>query len=209
MTRLRTPAQRAPQSKAAAIELLEQFAQKAAALKVVYANRDSTLSTISATADLLAAPLVAEMKEIVKQLKPWWAASIDELTGGKRKSIDLGGCTIGYRISPPKVDHDFAKDDDAVLALQASPYAEQLVRVTYALDKPAILKLLDAQAIAAAAAAEAGKPFVPELDDDGHPIKTLAALGFSSKQTEQFFVDAIAPSSPDASTSIPADPTPA
>ena len=213
MTRSRSPAQRAPQSKEAAIELLEQYAQSSASLAIINANRESALASTNAVADLLAAPLVAEMKEIVKQLKPWWASSFEELTAGKRKSIDLGGCTIGYRINPPSVGHSHGTDADAVIVLQASAYSEQLVRVGYSLDKPAILKLLDAQAAAAAISAAAVGPGASPAavdDEDTEPSpKPLADLGFSIKQPEIFFIDAIAPSSGDPTTSLPVGQTPA
>lgn len=189
MTRLRSPAQRAPQTLDQATVLLSRYAQASAELSLIEANRLAELVTANAGADKLAVPLIAELKDIVKQLKPWWAASIDALTGGKKKSIELAGCSIGYRMTPPKVTYSEGTDAEAVDALRATDLAEQLIRVTYSLDKAAILKLLDS---------EDPKP-VDGGDIDGaaepvvSPKQIVEELGFASKQTEQFFVDVVAP----------------
>lgn len=169
MTRIRSAAQRAPQSTEQAMVLLDRFATLDSELALAEANRQEALAATNAVADSIAIPLIAELKDIAKQLKPWWAASYDELTQGKRKSIELGGCMIGYRISPPKVTYSGGTDAEAVTAVAASAYAEQIIRNTLSLDKPAILKLLE-----------------------GDDSAALAELGFASKQSEVFFVERVA-----------------
>jgi len=178
VTRLRSPAQRAPQTVAQATALATRYAVLSAQADTINARRAALMARANGVADAALVPIAAELKDIAKQLKPWWAASIDELTGGKRKSVELGGCTIGYRISPPKVVHDHGKDGDAVEVLIGSPYESVTIRVSHSLDKPAILKLLDEQGL---------------LDGDDGPDVSLASLGFRSKQTEDFFIDVIAP----------------
>lgn len=178
MTRLRSPAQRAPQTVQQATALATRYAVLSAQADAINARRAALMARVNGAADASLVPIAAELKDIAKQLKPWWAASIEELTGGKRKSIELGGCTLGYRISPPKVVHDHGKDGDAVEVLMGTPYEAITIRVSHSLDKPAILKALDEQAL---------------LDGDDVPAITLASLGFRSKQTEDFFIDVIAP----------------
>lgn len=185
MTRLRSPAQRAPQTTGQATELLARYSALDAQLAAHEAERQREIAGINAAADALVVPIAAKLRDIVKTLKPWWAASIDALTDGKRKSIELGGCVVGYRISPRKVTHPYGRDDAAVEVVRASPYAQQVLRVSYSLDKPAILKLLESQGS-------------EDLRIDGDEIadtdpESLAALGFASKQTEEFFVDRVLP----------------
>lgn len=171
MTRIRSAAQRAPQSTEQAMVLLDRFATLDSELALAEANRQEALADTNAVADSIAIPLIAELKDIAKQLKPWWAASYDELTQGKRKSIELGGCMVGYRISPPKVTYAGGTDDEAVAALAGSGFVEQIVRTRRSLDKPALLKLLE-----------------------GDDAAALIELGFAATQTEVFFVERVAQS---------------
>lgn len=178
MARLRSPAQRAPQNKEQALALLERFAAKAGRAGEIAARRDSIIGRVNAIADAQLVPLEAELKDIVKQLKPWWAANVDELTGGKRKSIPLGGCVLGYRTSPPSVKFDGGTDDDATAAIVAAGL--DLIRTRTSPDKPAILALL-----------QFVKPDEP-ADDDTVRLErkaTIEALGFRVHQPEVFFVD--------------------
>lgn len=171
MTRLRSAAQRAPQTLGQATELAKRYAVASAAVDGIEADRAEALALANAAADEALVPLVAELKDIAKQLKPWWEGNVDELTAGKRRSIELGGCQIGYRTTPPKLAHTHGTDKAAVEVVRGTDYADQVLRVTYALDKPAMLRILDGE------------------DADG-----LGELGFSAKQTEEFFVDRVVPS---------------
>lgn len=189
MTRIRSAAQRAPQTLEAASALAARYSAASAELQVIVANRNAILAAANAAADAHAVPLVAELKDIVKQLKPWWAASIEELTKGKKKSIELAGCMIGYRFTPPKVTYANGTDDDAVIALSATELAAELTRTKVSLDKAAILKLLEAEDVEPAVGAE-GADAGEQLPSAKHQLEEL---GFSLKQTEEFFVDVVAP----------------
>ena len=173
MTRLRSPAQRAPQTTEAARALLEHYAQLDAQAALIALARDETISAAHASADAELVPIAAEQKDIVKQLKPWWAASIDALTGGKRKSIELGGCLIGYRISPPKVHFADGNDDAMAAVLIAAELADALVRTRHAPDKAAILRALD-----------------------GDDASKLSELGIEARQREDFFVERMSGDTP-------------
>jgi len=186
MARLKSAAQRAPQTKEQAIAVLEGYARDSAQIALIEAARADAIAQIDAKADAELVPLVASLKDAAKQLKPWWEANYEELTGGKRKSLDLGGCTIGYRLPPESVKFANGKDADAVVALKAHGFGERLVRVTYAPDKPGILKLLKSTPEPASEGLAPDAEAVTILTD----ITTLKDLGFSITQNEQFFVDA-------------------
>lgn len=169
MARRTSPAQRAPQSREQAIVLLDRYAAIAAEVDKVAAEALADVAATKAAAAAIVAPLEAEAKEIVKAVKTWWAASIDELTGGKRKSIELAGCVLGYRMSPPKVHFAGGTDDVAAAALLGAGLGDALVRTSVAPDKPAILRQLEGEDADAAAA--------------------LRDLGFAVRQSESFFID--------------------
>lgn len=173
MTRRKTTAQPAPQTLDQAIDLLTRYSTIAAGLAQVEVDRAEAKAKIDAAADKLVVPMEVELAEIVRQLKPWWAVASEELTNGKRKSIELAGCLIGQRMSTPKLIYlgkalGKANTDAAIAEVEACRYA-QLLRLKKELDKPAILKALA----------------------DGDEIVT--GMGFGSRQREEFFVDAIPP----------------
>lgn len=177
MARRKSAAMRAPQTPQAAQLLLERYASLDAQVELIEAARTEAIAIANAAADTQLVPLHAELKDIVKQLQPWWAASIDELTGGKRKSIELGGCLIGERTNPAKVVFSGGKDADAVAALQTAKLTD-LLRVTTSLDKPAILKALEKE----------NQPV--DTGEDPCP-RVLHDMGFSAKQVETFFVERV------------------
>lgn len=171
MTRLRSAAQRAPQTTEAATLLLARLAEVDALIAAHEAQRTAQLAGINGAADACIIPLDAERKDLAKQLKPWFEVNFETLTGGKRKSIELGGCTIGYRLSPPKLSFAYGTDKDAVAALEHFDRTAGLVRVTPALNKPALLTEL----------ADGG-------DGDAIPVELL---GFEATQSEDFFIEPI------------------
>ena len=173
MTRIKTPAQRAPTSTAEATELLAQLATVSATIAAHNGQREAAKQQIDAAADACIVPLAAEQVDLFKRLQPWYEANVDELTGGKRRSIELGGCAIGHRTTPPKLVFEHGRDADAVEALKHFGYGGHLLKVTTTLVKPAILAALASD----------------EIDDDAVP---LDLIGFSPKQTDEFFIEPIA-----------------
>lgn len=168
MARLRSAAQRAPQTLEQALAIADLFAARDAERATHVAHFEAELQKLKAAADAVLLPIDAELKDYAKQLKPYWAANIDALTGGKRKSYELGGCVIGYRISPPAVHFAHGTDQVAARALKEDGLAKHL-RVTIAPDKPAILHDLEG--------------------DDTELAARLDALGFSIRQREDFFIE--------------------
>lgn len=183
MTRRRTsPAQAAPQTLDAAIALLTRYNRLAHLAAQLELERSDAKAQIDAEADLAITPVEAELGEIVRQLKPWWAVARDELTGGVRKSIELAGCLIGHRLSNPAVSwngtipkRNSAEEKAAILTLLRVG-RDDLVRLRQELDKPAILTAFADR----------------DIVDEGRPTgAALGSLGFGVRQREEFFVDAI------------------
>lgn len=156
-----------PKSLPAATRLLERYAELDGHLSKAEECRATRISDINAAADAVVAPLVKERDDIAAALEPWWLDSGPSLAGGK-KSMELGGCLIGSRLSRPKLVHGFESDDRATEAVRSTRWAKQATRVKYSLDRTATAKLLQLGGKAAA---------------------DLSSLGFSIKQEECFFVE--------------------
>jgi len=195
MSRVRSPAQRAPQTPEQATALCARFVERSAQAALIIQARDETIAKANQAADTELVPITAELKDIEKQLKPFFAAHYDALTGGKRKSIELGGCYLGYRLDKASVAFAHGKDDDMAVTLRAADLVDY-VRTKHTPDKVAIMKALEAErdAIALRDAARA-----PIGDNGGPPIEEAAAetisplhyLGFSIKQGESFFLERV------------------
>ncbi len=182
MTRRKAPALQAPQTMGEAVDLLRKFAAISLGLDQIEVDRAESKAQIDATADKLAAPMKEALKDIVRQLRPWWAVAGDDLTEGKRKSIELAGCLIGQRTTTPKLAHP-GKEEEAVQILVAEDLAAH-VRQKLTLDKQSLLKALASG------------------DEDA---ARLTLLGFTRKQREEFFVDRVPPKEAATEQVEPAD----
>lgn len=188
MSRVRSAAQRAPQDIEQATALCTRFVERSAAAALIIQARDETIAKANQTADTELVPITAELKDIEKQLKPFFAAKFDELTGGKRKSIELGGCYMGYRLDKPSVAFAHGKDDDMVVTLRAAELTDY-VRTKLSPEKPAIMKELEAERDAIALRDAA--PADAAANDAPPSISPLHDLGFSIKQGESFFLERV------------------
>jgi hypothetical protein len=158
---------RSPKTIAAASELLEEFADLTSRVAIVEEDRSERIAKANAWADTAAQPMLARLEEIRGAIEPWWTKSGHDLAGGK-KSMELGGCTIGSRMSRPKLAHGFESDAKATEALRGTRWAKQSTRISYSLDRTSTLKLLQL---------------------GGKAGSDIASLGFSIEQGEYFFVD--------------------
>ena len=131
-----------PRSLQAATRMLERYAELDGELATVEACRSESMAAINATADAQAAPLLKEIGGIAAALEQWWQKSSAELTDGKRKSIELGGCMIGTRSSRPSLTIA-GEEKDVVALLSGLRWAKPLLRVKVSLDKATLLKALD------------------------------------------------------------------
>lgn len=132
-----------PKTDDQAIELLDRFKTLAGQLEAIEAGRSEALASTNAVADALAVPVIEEQNLIIERIRPWWTKAGPRLTGGKRKSIEFGGCMIGTRMSRAVLEFANGDSDAALAALQGQRWAKPYVRVTYSVDRTATLKGLD------------------------------------------------------------------
>jgi phage host-nuclease inhibitor protein Gam len=177
--RRKAAASTAPATTDEAIALIARYAELDLQMEEVAQAAEAQIAALRAWRDLQAEPLKAEMKALFNRLKPWWAVAKDELTAGRRKSIELAGCQIGHRTSTPKLS---LKEEEAEVIedLEFLGFSWAL-RVKRELDKPAII----------AALAKLG-----EDSPDGHDARVLAGMGFTVSQGETFFIARIPPQEP-------------
>lgn len=193
MARVRSPAQRAPQTIEQAQALCARFVERSAQAALIIQARDEKIAAANQDADTELVPITAELKDIEKQLKPFFAAKFDELTGGKRKSIELGGCYLGYRLDKASVTFAHGKDDDMAVTLRAAEMTDY-VRTKHSPDKVAIMKALEAERDAIAlqiAAITAGEAPIYEGDAPRPSLSPLHDMGFAIKQGESFFLERV------------------
>ncbi len=104
--RMKTPAAPAITSLPELVERLGRYAALSAQLETLAAEAAAELVAVKARLEAQSAPLAAEMKTILLAAKPWWAANSEQLTDGKKKSVELAGCLIGERLSRVKEEMD-------------------------------------------------------------------------------------------------------
>lgn len=164
------PAHKAPKNVEQATALLDRVARIDGETATIEQNREAAIAATNAISDTLALPLIEERAKIVALLEPWWAKAGAGLLTGKRKSLVLGGCTIGTKAGRGKLGIPDAGEDAAIAALKALRWAKPLLRVTTSLDRAEIAKAITGKRAAA-----------------------LAELGFRNiPGAETFFVDRVA-----------------
>lgn len=141
MTKIATP-----RTTEAATALLARHAEIDAAIAAAEADRQSQIASVNAAADAVIEPMVADRAKLQGALAPWWARVAPDLTGGKRKSIELGGCRIGTRTSAEKVEFSDGDDKAALAALADSPARASATEIKRVLDKKAIAAALKGKA---------------------------------------------------------------
>lgn len=133
---------RQPRSTAAATELCERWATIDGQIAEIEERRQADIAAINADADRAATDLIAQRDAITEKLEPWWAKARNDLTKGKRKSTEIGGCMVGTRIGKAKLGVP-GKPADLVDQLKGKRWAKPLLRVATSLDATAISKALD------------------------------------------------------------------
>lgn len=129
----------APIEKGTAV--LERYSALAGQLATIEEDRATALASTNAVADGIAAPIVAEMQLLEQQLKPWWIRIADKVTGGKRKSAELGGCMIGTKDKAASLA--IAGDEAAIVEqLKGQRWAKDYLRTVTSIDKIAVLKAI-------------------------------------------------------------------
>lgn len=182
----------APQTIEEATRLIADYLQCGAEVDRIKAEADAAIRAIEASRDEVVAPTDARMKDLLLQLRTWWAVARADLTGGKKKSIELAGAIIGDRIGNPtlKLPKGMKVEDavNFVVSLAESwTGAKRFLRTRVEIDKPALIgELRNATAV-------------------GPLIERIREEGFRVVQAEDFFIDRAGKKDPDPVVETPAD----
>ena len=173
--RRKAAAKTLPQSPEEAVKLAEVYLVTQAGIDQIRADADTAIAQIQTIRDERALPLEQALKQIFSDLRDWWAVAGAEMTDGKRKSMEIGGIVIGERTTPPALKHPGQKAGDIAETL-LDLRLDELLRITNALDKPAILKALKA---------------------DDEIAFLLSWVGLVTEQKDEFFIARAAPAEAD------------
>ena len=178
----------APQTIQEATRLIAQYLELGANVDETRAAADASIREIEAVRDETIAPTEARMKDIFMQLRTWWTVARNDLTEGKRKSIQLAGALIGDRITPPALKlPKGAKVQDLIDKVLAE-FAGDFLITKHALDKAEIVKTLRMTL-------DATDPADMLARDEQRRLSEK--IGFSWGQKEEFFIDRAAKAEPD------------
>ena len=130
---------RQPKTVAAAEKLCARYAEIEGFIALCAELRDTAIAEANSIADEAIAPLLEEQRKIAAKLEPFWNEKGHELTEGKRKTVELGGCIIGTKEGRPAIVVE-GKQADVANALRSDPDLTQFVKTTHAPDKPALKK---------------------------------------------------------------------
>lgn len=147
MARRRAEAADVPQTDAEAIALITDYV---AAERATLRDRVTAEAAIDAIKSRLTTSVTAreaEQKVRFVALKAWWEAG-GKGYAGKARSAELAGAKLGLRVSPPKVK--FMKGytaEKALTWLRGLRWGRKkdFIRTKVELDKPAILKAMQAE----------------------------------------------------------------
>lgn len=199
--RMKTPAAPAITSLQELTARVGRFAMLSAEIERLVAEAGEAIAAIKSDLAQRLQPLAVEMKAILTAAKPWWAANGEQLTDGKKKSVELAGCLIGERLSKPALAHP--KPEDVAIELIKGHGWPALLRVKEELDKPAIMKALGFERPAEPPSSD--NALIDEIEAED-VRDTLLALGFSIAQKEEFFIARQAdPAQPTETVADPAE----
>lgn len=154
---------RQPRSLTAATALAERYAVLDAQIAAIEAGRRDALAAVNARADTATVDLIDQRDRIEEKIEPWFMAAKAELTEGKRKSIELGGCMLGTRTGKATLVVA-GKQEDVAAVMSGLRWAKPFLRVKTSIDAVATLKATD-----------------------GKKADALAKLGISKRDGEESF----------------------
>lgn len=154
----------------------ERWARLDAVLAASQATRQAAIAATNAAADAVDRPLIEEMDALRIELEGWFRRSGDQLTGGRRRSAELGGCMLGLRAGRVKLGFAGGDDKAALAALQEQRWAKPLIRVTYAVDRAGTLRALDGRL----GPALAGLGFAAEGGEDAFHLARVEQPGITT-----------------------------
>ncbi len=171
-TRRKAIRQQAPQTIDEAVAALAEYADILLGVEELQADAEASIAAIKAERDRMTAPMEQRAKDLFLELRAWWAVAGPELTDGKRKSVELAGCLLGERTTPPSLKMPTPAAEAPVLLINAG--FGELCRHKVEVDKQAVLGVLRSEA---------------RLSGEILLQEALAELGFKAVQKEEFFID--------------------
>lgn len=191
-TRKKAPRQDAPQTIEEATALTARYIYLLNLIDVEKVSAQAAIDNLRAQLEEQVKPREEELKAIFRQLRPWWAANKDDLTDGKRKSIELAGAQLGERTTTPALSLPTGTRQEEFAARLHLLGFTSLVRVKMAIDKPACIKALRWL--------EREPPGADAEDKVWHEDQLqrsageeLTAKGLSVTQKDEFFIDRAPP----------------
>lgn len=182
-TRKKAPKQNAPQTIEEATAMIGEYMGLQHQITLLDEHHAADIQKIKDRRDNDIAPLDAKAKELFKQLRVWWSVEKDQMTDGKRKSIEIAGAIIGERTATPsfRLPRGIQMPEFIGSLIEALPIgvAQLFVRTKHSLDKQALIKSLRA-------------------DDDN--ARFIRKVGGTIVQPDQFFIDHAGANVPDPET---------
>ncbi len=167
----------APQTMAEAIALADRYVALEQAAARAQAFLDKQIADAKSTHAITMETIEPQLQTAFAGLRAWWATNADELTKGKRRSIELGPIVLGERTGMPKLKLPKGMKAEAALAwLKGLRWGGRVryIRVKEEIDKAAIIAALNAKQQAAPTVQEAQRHF--------------KSGGFVVVQAEEFFI---------------------
>jgi phage host-nuclease inhibitor protein Gam len=165
--RRKAPKQEAPQTVEEAVAKIAEYRDLVDKQEELKTDAASSIALIETARDEFIAPVKVRADDIFLQLRAWWGVAAPAMTDGKRKSVELAGCVIGERTTPPSLKHKGMKAADLIGDLADIGMGE-LLKVTTTLDKQACIRAIK----------------------EGNELgQLLLWLGASNHQADEFFID--------------------
>lgn len=134
-----------PTSLPEATALLKRVARHDAAIAAANAERAAAIAAANAAADKKLAAILPKRDALVAAIEPWWRAHGVELLTGKRKTVELGGCTIGTKAGATSLAITSGDFDAAATLLRASNWGAAFIREKVEIEKQAVKAGLDGE----------------------------------------------------------------
>ena len=170
----------APQNLKDAITAIAKYLALNADIDATTAEADDAIRAIEAARDEQIKPVEAQLKALFTEIRTWWTVARDELTEGKRKSIELAGALLGDRTTTPALKLPKGVTADELTAQLIAEGAVDYIITTQKPDKNALIRLLRSQL---------------EDDDEADPDRlrdqrmARDKLKLTVGQREEFFID--------------------
>lgn len=199
--RRKAPRQEAPQSIQDATVLTARYISLLNRIDQSKLTTQKARDHLDAELDKKIKPMEDEAKAIFRQLRPWWAANKDDLTEGKRKSIELAGAQIGERTTTPALAVPKGMTLGSFVEWLIGRGLKSLVRNKPSVDKPACIRALRSLDREEPSAGAPDAEFM-EFSILRGMGQQLADKGAAITQKDEFFIDRAPPKDGETSQQI-------